>query len=73
MRTHIWNHRFSKPYYILQIIALGFQKSLDMCSPLETVRNEIRRLLHDSNSRQFPYGKKGTSVTDVAEAILKTD
>jgi hypothetical protein len=41
-----------------------------MCSPLETVRNDIRKLLHDSNSIQFPYSKKGTSVTDV-EAILK--
>jgi hypothetical protein len=39
---------------------------------LENVRDEIRKLLHTQNNEKFPYGRAGTSLSDLTLEIFSS-
>jgi len=66
-----WDHFFkeSNSQY-LRILGLELQKNLNgMCS-LENICDNIRHILHQTNSSAFPYGTRGTSIESMGDFPL---
>jgi len=56
----------------IKALAEGFQLFTEDGTTLECIRDHIRHQLHAKNPRNFPMGKVGASVADLAHEILRT-
>jgi hypothetical protein len=68
-----WKKRFNSINEILKILSLGFKRSKNHTTDLETVRNTIRHLLHQDKPEIFPYGQVGIAISDLAHYIMKAN
>ena len=71
-RPHIWTDRLKavgNDY--LSFLVDGFQQVSQNVASLEVVRDAIRHQLHISDPVQFPIGQVGTSVADLAIAMMR--
>jgi hypothetical protein len=69
----LWNVnvRFLNSKY-LGLLGNGFLLVSLGQKTLENVRDEIRKLLHTNNKQSFPYGRAGTSLSDLASEIFSS-
>jgi hypothetical protein len=65
------NARFLKSKY-LRLLGNGFLSVTQGNKTLETVRDEIRKLLHTKDRQTFPYGQIGTSLSQLALEIFSS-
>jgi len=67
----LWNvnARFLQSKY-LRLLGNGFLLASQGDKTLETVRDEIRKLLHAKDAITFPYGQVGTSLSQLALEIF---
>jgi hypothetical protein len=65
-----WFCWFSKP---LERLAYNYRKVLQGQNHLEGARNDVRRLLYKVDNNLFPYGKVGTSVSELAQKLIDGD
>jgi hypothetical protein len=69
----IWNvnARFLKSKY-LRLLGSGFLSVSQGNKTLESVRDEIRKVLHAKDKNAFPYGRVGTSLSQLALEIFSS-
>ena len=62
-----WFCWLSKP---LERLAYNYREILRGQKHLEAARNDVRQMLHKTDSNMFPYGKTGTNVIDLARNLM---
>ena len=68
--TKKWTKLFcwlSKP---LEKLAYNYREVLRGKKTLEGARNNVRRMLYESDSKNFPYGKTGTNIFELACKLM---
>jgi len=68
-----WKMRFKDMNRIMNVLASGFYKADSGLLSLEAARNKVRHLLHQRDPTLFPYGQLGTSVSEMAQSLLRSD
>jgi len=71
--TKKWNRRFKDMNRTMNVLSLGFNRAQENKSTLEMARNKVRRLLYQRKPQLFPYGQAGTSISEMAEDLLRSD
>jgi len=71
--TKKWNRRFKDMNRTMNVLSLGFNRAQENKSTLEMARNKVRHLLHQRKPQLFPYGQAGTSISEMAEDLLRSD
>jgi Helitron helicase-like domain at N-terminus/PIF1-like helicase len=60
----------SKP---LERLAYNYREILRGQKRLEAARNDVRKMLHNSDNNLFPYGQIGTNVIELARKLMVRD
>ncbi|KAJ7486831.1 hypothetical protein FB451DRAFT_1127073 [Mycena latifolia] len=68
--THMWTTRYSRLNDMMARYALNLNSVARNISTLEQARDIIRRIMHESNATDFPYGPNTTSIDRVASALF---
>ncbi|KAJ7488887.1 hypothetical protein FB451DRAFT_1521657 [Mycena latifolia] len=68
--THMWTTRYSRLNDMMARYALNLNSVARNISTLEQARDGIRRIMHESNATNFPYGPNTTSIDRVASALF---
>lgn len=68
-----WKTQFKDMNRIMNVLATGFYKASQNKGTLESSRNKVRHLLHQRSPDLFPYGQKGTPITEMSEHLLRSD
>jgi hypothetical protein len=65
-----WFCHLSKP---LERLAYNYRKILRGQKRLEAARNDVRKLIYESDNNLFPYGQVGTNVIELARKLMVGD
>lgn len=64
--TKKWTKWFCWLSNPLEKLAYNYRETLHGKKTLEAARNNVRKMLHQTNSNMFPYGQIGTNVAELA-------
>jgi hypothetical protein len=62
-----WFCWLSKP---LEMLAYNYREVLRGRKTLETARDNVRKLLYETNCALFPYGQVGTNIAELAKQLM---
>ncbi|KAJ6549428.1 hypothetical protein DFH09DRAFT_1502328 [Mycena vulgaris] len=65
-----WHESFGKKTEIMKELSAGFLQSTTQSTSLENVRDQVRIRLNRFSPENFPYGTRGLSTDNLAEAII---
>jgi hypothetical protein len=68
-----WTRSFRRMNRVSKKMVSGFRKLANNNTTFETVRNEVRMILHQLNQNNFAYGAVGTSMPELTNVVATTE